>query len=71
MAGLAELEKEDEPTLIVMTDAVTLSVTDYTDLCQQALAQCNKLGDRFCIFDVKDNPSYGQGCSGLSRRHRH
>jgi uncharacterized protein len=57
VAGLAALEKEDEPTLIVMTDAVKLSVTDYTDLCQQALAQSNKLGDRFCIFDVKDNPS--------------
>ncbi len=51
-AGLAELEKEDEPTLILLTDATTLSTTDYYDLCQQALAQCNKLGDRFAILDV-------------------
>lgn len=51
-AGLALLEQEDEPTLIVLTDAVELSPTDYYDLCQQALAQCNKLKDRFAILDV-------------------
>ncbi len=55
--GLAALEKEDEPTLILLTDAVNLSAADYYDLCQQALAQSNKLGDRFCIFDVKDKPA--------------
>jgi phage tail sheath protein FI len=51
-AGLALLEQEDEPTLIVLTDAVGLSPTDYYDLCQQALAQCQKLKDRFAILDV-------------------
>jgi len=56
VGGLAALEKEDEPTLILLTDAVNLSATDYHDLCQQSLAQCNKLGNRFCIFDVKDKP---------------
>ncbi len=50
--GLAELEKEDEPTLILLTDAVSLPSADFYDLCQQVLAQCNKLGDRFGIFDV-------------------
>ncbi len=54
-AGLAELEKEDEPTLILLTDAVNLPSADYYDLCQQALAQCNKLGDRFAILDVIGN----------------
>jgi phage tail sheath protein FI len=51
-AGLAELEKEDEPTLILLPDAVNLDPVDYYDLCQQALAQCSKLGDRFLIVDV-------------------
>ena len=51
-AGLLALEKEDEPTLILLTDAVNLSTTDYYVLCQQALEQCNKLKDRFAIFDV-------------------
>ena len=50
--GLALLEKEDEPTLIVLFDAVNLSNNDYYDLCQQSLAQCNKLTDRFLIADV-------------------
>jgi phage tail sheath protein FI len=51
-AGLAALEKEDEPTLILLTDAVSLPSADYYDLCQQALAQANKLGDRFAILDI-------------------
>jgi phage tail sheath protein FI len=54
--GLAALEKEDEPTLIMLTDAVNLAPADYYDLCQQALAQCQKLGDRFTILDVLNNP---------------
>jgi len=53
-AGLTALKKEDEPTLIVLTDAVKLSDTDYNSLCQTALMQCKELKDRFCIFDIKD-----------------
>jgi uncharacterized protein len=53
-AGLAALAKEDEPTLILLTDAVRLPGADYYDLCQQALAQCDQLGDRFAILDVLD-----------------
>ncbi len=52
--GLGEIEKEDEPTLILLGDALHLTAADYYDVCQQALLQCNKLGDRFAIFDVKD-----------------
>lgn len=51
-AGLAELQKEDEPTLILLTDSVNLNSTDYYDLSQQSLAQCDKLGDRFAIIDI-------------------
>lgn len=51
--GLAALRKEDEPTLILLTDAVNLPAsTDYYDLCQTVLVQCNDLKDRFGIFDV-------------------
>ncbi len=52
IAGLSALEKEDEPTLILLTDAVNLTEADYYALCTQALVQCNKLKDRFAIFDV-------------------
>lgn len=51
-AGLAALAKEDEPTLILLTDAIGLGAKDYYGLCQQALAQCHTLGDRFTIVDV-------------------
>lgn len=50
--GLEALEKEDEPTLIVLSEATTLTSQEYYDLCQDALDQCEKLKDRFCIFDV-------------------
>lgn len=70
-AGLTLLEKEDEPTLILLTDAIRL-ITDptatkrdaekletrkkryagYYAVCQTALAQCEKLRDRFVILDV-------------------
>ncbi len=53
LAGLAALEKEDEPTLILLTDAVNLAAADYlTVVAQQALTLCDKLGDRFAILDV-------------------
>jgi uncharacterized protein len=53
LAGLAALEKEDEPTLIVLTDAAcVLAPGDYYEVCGAALAQCRKLGDRFTILDV-------------------
>ena len=52
--ALGLLEQEDEPTLIVFTDAVKLEAADYYDLCQQALAQCVQLSDRFTILDVRD-----------------
>ena len=53
LKGLEALEKEDEPTLIVLTDAAALlRPSDYYDVCNQALMQCNTLQDRFTIIDV-------------------
>ena len=54
LKGLEALKKEDEPTLILLTDAVNLARPDYYDLCQQSLNQCVEMGNRFCIFDIKD-----------------
>ncbi|NET28626.1 phage tail sheath C-terminal domain-containing protein [Okeania sp. SIO1I7] len=56
--GLAALKKEDEPTLILLSDAVNLDTTsDYYGLCVEALAQCNTLQDRFAVFDVVQEDS--------------
>ena len=49
--ALAELEKEDEPTMIVAPDAV-LAGTGLYDFQQQALMQCAKLQDRVLICDT-------------------
>jgi hypothetical protein len=52
LAALDRLALEDEPTLIVLTDAVLLAPTDYFEVARAALAQCNGLKDRFAILDV-------------------
>ncbi len=46
------LRKEDEPTLIVVPDAVMLGVNDFNSIMQSALKQCHDLQDRFTILDV-------------------
>lgn len=52
--GLDAVKLEDEPTLIVIPEAVHLTATDYATLVQAVLLQCNTLGDRFAIFDLYD-----------------
>lgn len=51
-AAFIALENEDEPTLIVMPDAVHLGNSLYT-VQQNALAQSGKLKDRFVICDLE------------------
>ncbi len=55
--GLEVLALEDEPTLIVIPEAVKLNTGDYTALVQAVLLQCNTLGDRFAIFDIFEGTS--------------
>lgn len=52
-AGLTALEAEDEPTLVVIPEAVALAQPDFNTVCQAALAHCKKLKDRFTILDVR------------------
>ncbi|MGD1847948.1 MAG: phage tail sheath family protein [Salibacteraceae bacterium] len=51
-AALNLIEKEDEPTLLVLTDGNALSAAHYYDLVDTALTQCSSTGDRFTIIDV-------------------
>ncbi|MEN8115394.1 MAG: phage tail sheath family protein [Bacteroidota bacterium] len=56
--GLSYLAKEDEPTLIVFPDATNVStVTNFYDLYEEAMTQCNKLQDRFTIIDTFNQAS--------------
>lgn len=53
--GLLELEKMDEPTLILFPDATqvtSINKTDFYGLYNDALNQCKKLQDRFTIIDT-------------------
>jgi uncharacterized protein len=45
------LEKESEPTLIVLPDLINMGITAYP-IYQMALAHCEKMQSRFAILDV-------------------
>ncbi|MFZ4699403.1 MAG: phage tail sheath C-terminal domain-containing protein [Candidatus Methylumidiphilus sp.] len=50
--GLQALAKYDEPTMIVMPDAVILDAGNLSSLQVSVLQQCAKLQDRVGIFDL-------------------
>lgn len=50
--GLDAVSLEDEPTLLVVPEAVKLGVNHYGDVATAMLSQCTSLGDRFGILDV-------------------
>jgi len=52
--GLDAVGLEDEPTLLVIPEAVKLTTADFQALVQAMLAQCGDLKDRFGIFDIYD-----------------
>ncbi len=53
--GLRKIEAEDEPTILVMPDAINTNSSDDTyGVYVQALTQCSKLHDRFTLMDVRD-----------------
>jgi len=58
-AGLQTLEKEDEPTILLFPDAVTLNEDDLAEVQQEALLQCSKLQDRVGLFDLRHTDPKG------------
>lgn len=52
--GIKALESEDEPTMIVIPEAVNLA-DGYNEVYEEALKQSAKLGDRMVILDVIQN----------------
>jgi uncharacterized protein len=50
--GLAKIEKEDEPTLLLFPDASSLTSDKFFAIYKDALTQSNKLQDRFTILDT-------------------
>jgi phage tail sheath protein FI len=58
-AGLDRLRSEDEPTLIVLVDAVALPAADYYATVDAALALCAEMKDRFALLDVPGGDAAG------------
>jgi phage tail sheath protein FI len=54
LGGLSRVEPVDEPTLLLFPDGVSLSVAELGSLQMAALAQCEKLQDRFVIMDLRN-----------------
>lgn len=54
LGGLSRLERLDEPTLLLFPDGVSLSASELGSLQMTALAQCEKLQDRFTIMDLRE-----------------
>lgn len=52
IAGINALEEEDEPTLLVVPEAVILSAIDRKTIHDTLIAQCSKLQDRFALMDA-------------------
>jgi phage tail sheath protein FI len=63
--GLDAIEKKDEPTLIVFPESQRLPIADYRSLHEDALAQCEKLKDRFVIMDLHGGDAVEMGDSDL------
>lgn len=70
LAGLAAIENEDEPTLIVIPELVRLNANEYADAVKAVLAQCARLQDRFGIFDLHGG-GQSQDAAGLLANRAH
>jgi phage tail sheath protein FI len=51
--GIKELEKADDPTLVIIPEATQLTEPDYRDVCGAALTHTYNMKDRFVILDTK------------------
>jgi phage tail sheath protein FI len=52
--GMRALEKEDEPTILVAPDSVSLSFNDAGNLHKDMIDQCGRLLDRFAVLDMTE-----------------
>jgi uncharacterized protein len=52
VSGVQALEKEDEPTILVVPEAVKITTEKRKELHDAMLEQCERLKDRFALFDV-------------------
>jgi len=54
-AGIAKIKLLDEPTMLVIPEAVSLDKASHRVVCENAIAQAHDLKDRFAVLDVRLN----------------
>jgi len=53
IAGLGALDREPEPSLVLVPDAVSLDTADaFYSVCRQVIAHCGQMKNRMAILDV-------------------
>jgi len=55
VAGIEKLKAYDEPTMIVVPEAILTKDNDYLSVAEASIKQCFDLKDRFAIVDVKQS----------------
>lgn len=63
--GLKAIEKLIGPTMLLVPDATLMTQTQYANVVDEMLLQCERQGDRVALFDVwgGDRPGWEQGSS--------
>ncbi|MCP3667263.1 MAG: phage tail sheath family protein [Gammaproteobacteria bacterium] len=61
--ALDALRNCDEPTLLVIPDAVLIGGQDLFDLQRHTLKQCARLRDRFAVLDLKESDNHDSDIS--------
>ncbi len=65
MAGIEELKKEQEPTMVVIPEAVKLALDDCIAVQQAALGHCGiTMRNRFAVLDVHNGFKESKGKDG-------
>ena len=66
--GVDAAEEVDEVTLLLVPEAVGLDLAPSKTLHDKMLDQCNRLQDRFALFDAPDTGDAGVDASGMRAR---
>ena len=53
LSGIKELDKADDPTLIIVPEATQLESSGYGEICKEMLSHAYNMKDRFAVLDAK------------------
>lgn len=68
IAGIEILKKEQEPTLLIIPEAVNLQMEDCYTVNKKMLSHCGEMKNRFAILDIHDG--YGSDVASIAKKFR-